>query len=409
MRKMSLGCLLSLLVLSAPLAQHASPGIAGKWSGAIDLTAGGQTNRVLINCEFRMQGQAVSGTFALNPDTPLKFDGGTFDGAALAFRVTAPTRLYKFSLAVADKNRVTGGVESEDGKATGVVVIARQVAEAYTRDDWPEFRSRFLGQHAPGTMAERFAPGIVSVAGVLDSVPQFTTDGEEVYWSRVGPEGGIFFSRVEDGRWTLPERMPWAVVGERDMIPVLFAGGQKMLVHSTRALPDGRKPQPGFFSFWVATRQEPTWSASLTPIDFFYTGKDDFSTIGDDGTLYLGPERGVGLIRRATLADGRYGKPQTVSTQAGGFPVLAGPKGDYLVIADGQPNRDLSVLFRRNDGSFTAPISLGPTVNGPATEMFASLSPDGRYFFFCSDRTGDFEVYWVDAGFLEGLRKKAGL
>jgi hypothetical protein len=289
-------------------------------------------------------------------------------------------------------------------------VSARQVAgvAAYTRENFPELRGPYLAQRPPGHAAELFAPGIVSVGGSLDSVPQFAPDGQEVYWSRVAPGGGgIFMSRIEDGRWTVPERMPWSVTGSRDMVPVLFNAGRKLLVHSTRALPDGRKPERGFFSFWVATRQGAGWS-SLAPIDFFYTGKDDFSTIGDDGTLYLGSERGIAAIRRAPLVNGRYAPPTPISPEVGGFPCLVGPKDEYLVVARGVENRDLFILFRKADGTYTAPINMGPRVNSSATEQFASLSPGGKYFFFSSERSGDFEVYWVDGSIIGELRKQAG-
>lgn len=277
---------------------------------------------------------------------------------------------------------------------------------AYTREQFPDLRGPYLGQKPPAATAERFAPGIVSVAGGPDSVPQFSPDGQEVYWSRVGPGGGILVSRIENGRWTFPQRTSLAIAGEMDFTPMLFARGQKMLLHSTRPLPDGRRPIRGFFTFWIASREGAGWGA-LAPIDSFYTGHDDFSAIGEDGTLYLGPARGEGTIMRITPRDGRYGKPEPLVPATSGFPALVGPNAGYLIVAKGDPagGRDLFILFGKGDGTFGAPINMGQAVNSSAAEQFASLSSDGKYFFFCSERGGDFDVYWMDAKFIKELRR----
>lgn len=79
-------------------------------------------------------------------------------------------------------------------------------------------------------------------------------------------------------------------------------------------------------------------------------------------------------------------------------------------------------------------MNLGPAINGPGNgEIAASLTPDGHFLFFASDRihpgpasadsrltrvglqalarqpgaNGDVALYWMDAGFLKDLRAKA--
>jgi hypothetical protein len=91
----------------------------------------------------------------------------------------------------------------------------------------------------------------------------------------------------------------------------------------------------------------------------------------------------------------------------------------------------LYVSFRRQDGAWTAPLNLGPTINSRFQEYCPSLSPDGRCFFFSSykppeatpppairllediDRIyrephfGAGDVYWVDAAVINSPRAPA--
>jgi hypothetical protein len=65
---------------------------------------------------------------------------------------------------------------------------------------------------------------------------------------------------------------------------------------------------------------------------------------------------------------------------------------------------DLYISFRNPDGDWTGPRNMGPEINTPAVEAFASTSPDGRYLFFASSPNGNVDIYWVDAAFLAKLR-----
>jgi len=49
-------------------------------------------------------------------------------------------------------------------------------------------------------------------------------------------------------------------------------------------------------------------------------------------------------------------------------------------------------------------VNLGEKINGKGEERFVSVSPDGQFLFFASDRNGNMDVYWVDARIVEPLR-----
>jgi ankyrin repeat protein len=70
----------------------------------------------------------------------------------------------------------------------------------------------YLGQPAPGSTPQVFAPGIVSAAGHFDLGITFTPDGKEVYFTQRKGEGrnAIMVSRLEKDGWTAPEEAAFA-------------------------------------------------------------------------------------------------------------------------------------------------------------------------------------------------------
>jgi Tol biopolymer transport system component len=50
-------------------------------------------------------------------------------------------------------------------------------------------------------------------------------------------------------------------------------------------------------------------------------------------------------------------------------------------------------------------VSLGPGINSPGSENRPSVTADGKYLFFTSNRGGNRDIYWVGTERLEGLRQ----
>jgi Tol biopolymer transport system component len=73
----------------------------------------------------------------------------------------------------------------------------------------------------------------------------------------------------------------------------------------------------------------------------------------------------------------------------------------FLIFESNRPGGigklDLYISTKDKDGKWTEPINLGNLINSEAEERFPYLSPDGKYFFFGSNRTGNFDIYWINA------------
>jgi Tol biopolymer transport system component len=139
-----------------------------------------------------------------------------------------------------------------------------------------------------------------------------------------------------------------------------------------------------------------------------------------DGTLYFDGDDG-GLagsygLYSAYSVDSTFTARERLSavlqSEHPDFSLCLAPDGSYLVFASFRPGghgeTDLYVSFALAGGEWSAPMNLGPTINTRANERFPSITRDGEYLFFVSDRridgapsegpgNGLGDVYWVKA------------
>jgi Tol biopolymer transport system component len=132
---------------------------------------------------------------------------------------------------------------------------------------------------------------------------------------------------------------------------------------------------------------------------------------GDDDGIYV-----------SRFENGKYSRPKKFDTgydgmPPDGYPFIA-PDESYMLFMSWRPGGrgmwDLYITFQREDGIWTSPKNMGPKINSDASESFPSVSPDGKYLFFNSNRPsqvrdnvpGHFygNIYWVNANVIEELK-----
>ena len=285
---------------------------------------------------------------------------------------------------------------------------------------FPELKGPYLGQRTPGLTAEVFAPGIVS-SEFMDSPPVFSPDGKEIYWSRIVGQGQavILFTRLESGRWTMPKPVSFGRSDVLDVAPSISADGRRMVFLTRRSI-DGKVPSPAFFFIWTTTRTEREWSAAapLGPVVNAYDS-DISAVLAGDETLYFTGRRPneagqiISNIYFSRPVTGKYDQAEKLvapfNTDDGAMFAYVASDQSYIICTStregGFGQTDLYISFRKKDGAWGPSVNMGKAVNSPGFEHFASVSPDGKYFFFSSDRSGNMDVYWVEAKILEELKK----
>jgi hypothetical protein len=270
----------------------------------------------------------------------------------------------------------------------------------------------YFGQKPPGRTAERFAPGILSTAQFEHGTPVFVQGEFEFYLSRVvGPPWkfeNLCYRMSPDGGWSREavrfgdEFMHTEIQPSRD--------GRLLYYSSLR-------PRPGIaeektWHFWVMDRDGGAGADSRPlPPPLNSTRNDCQLFEAADGSFYFASWRNNGqpdlfraLVRNGVMIlDTEFG-PGINSEFEEKSPFVS-DDGRMLLFQSNRPGghgeADIYLCRRGTDGRWSAPVNAGPLVNSPSREWYPRLSPDGRHLFFLSDRTGDFDIYWIDAAVLE--------
>ncbi len=282
--------------------------------------------------------------------------------------------------------------------------------------DFQKITGPYLGQKPPGLTPEVFAPGMISTEKMeLNSV--FSPDGKEFYFAiRTPGKGHEIHFTIETGEgWTQPR--PVFFSGDYSDVDMFITGDNKrMYFGSTRPI-NGVKQDD--FRIWYVDRTGDGWSEAKyfdSPVNEMK--RSLYGTISANGTMYFQGIRddsyGDRDIYYSELKDGKYGKPvhlgKEINSEFGEGDVLVAPDESYLIVnsngrSDDMGKGDLYISFRKEDGSWTDLRNMGAPVNSPESDYCPMLSPDGRYFFFTSRRSGNGDIYWVGTGIIEKLKK----
>jgi Tol biopolymer transport system component len=244
-----------------------------------------------------------------------------------------------------------------------------------------------------------FAEGIIST-GEMELNAAFTPDGKTLYFTKRTPRPllwVIVVSHFRAGKWTPPEVAEFS--GQySDFDPIISPDGNKLYFCSNRPV-DGQPRQD--FDIWVVDKMESgKWSApNHLPAPVNTKAQEFYPSVTTAGTLYFSSTRdggkGRGDIWRARLVDGKYAEPEnlgeSINTQfSEGDPFIA-PDESYLIfVSYGRPeglgDGDLYISFRRDD-QWTKAVNMGPGINSSALDFCPVVAPDGKNFFFTSERS----------------------
>lgn len=260
---------------------------------------------------------------------------------------------------------------------------------------FPSLTGPYMGQPLPGRKAVLFAPGIVSGRHTYHSSITATPDGNELFWS-VGGGRNITIYRVKSvgGRWTSPE-----VFAQGDA-PVVSPDGKKLFfVRWTEVQGNERE------LIFVSERIPSGWSEPRALPEVINSLPNIHWGVSEDrrGTLYFSAGD---RIRYSVFKNGRYAESVVLERlkDVNTYAPFVSPDGSFLLANKEDEGERPIILFRKKDGSWTEPIDLAETI-GAENGFCPVITHDGRYLFFLSMLDGVYVPYWMDASFIEELRK----
>lgn len=280
-------------------------------------------------------------------------------------------------------------------------------------DDFPVLKGPYLGQKPPGMTPEIFAPGIVSTAKKeLNSV--FSTDGKEFFFVRIEEDVYIiYYSKQINGQWTKPEKVPFS--GDAYYVDINFSpDGHRLYFCSNRP----SRSSIGKMDIWYCERKGKAWSEPRNiglPVNS--TKNDVYPVFTRNKGLYFASDRkdekGDWDVYYTHFINGRYSEPVSlgvsINSQFGEGDTYVDFDESFMIVTSwGRPNSygnsDLYISFRLKDGSWSKAKNMGNRINTEFSEHCPILTLDKKYLFFTSTRTGNRDIYWVDAKIIEDLK-----
>lgn len=274
------------------------------------------------------------------------------------------------------------------------------------------FKQNYLDEEPPGLTTKLFGRGIISTEHYEHGSPAFSPLNNEVYWSiRVNGEYGkeiINYIKMFDGKWSEVKTAPFSELGKGDLYPTFSYDGNSIYFTSDRGT--GEQVKEASRSIWKADRENETWSgAEIVGFDSL----DIFGlSISENRNLYFMAQKSnvpnAYDLYYSKFINGVYQKPEKLAE-----PLSTGYYEDcpfisrdekFLIFESNRPggagNLDFYISRKLENGSWGEPKNLRSVVNSEFAERFPYISPDGKYFFFASDRNSNFDIYWVSASFL---------
>jgi ankyrin repeat protein len=273
---------------------------------------------------------------------------------------------------------------------------------------FPELTGPYLGQKPPGKTPALFAKGIVSTRAGAYGTIVFSPDGKEAFW-RPNADG-LLFMEMDGDKWSAPRPFPFTA-RETINVPFFSHDGRRLYFMAGSHGEGGMVEKE---SIWFVEKNGRDWSEphSFDPVVNSVPMHWQFS-MDKKGDVYTSTDN----IYCARFENGRYAAPEklpppinkehTVKFREGEIGPFISPDGDYLIFTKFPIG--LYISFRKKDGRWTEPVSLSERLGNMGGDSMAKVTPDGRYIFFQSNRSGSTpnrSVYWVDAGCIEDLRPK---
>ena len=304
---------------------------------------------------------------------------------------------------------------------------------AYAQESFHPLRNTYMGLTGESE-PQIFLPGKIST-GYNEGCSVFYRQGLSFLW-RTNRNGqyALYLLEDRDGRWQPPTEVRFfeddSLVWDFSIAP----GGARLYFTSDK------RPSPGGSNIWsirlIGDRwQEPEilgpevnsdfndgYPSLTTKGDLYFFRRNRVHT--DECDLYVA-QKGPGGLQKAR----RLGEP--VNSSSLDYDPFVAPNGSYLIFASrrngGHGAGDLYISFKNPSGGWCTPVNLGSKINSYGEENRPSVTLDGRFFFYTSDRknepklppgvppaqsmpgNGSRDIYWMNADFINVLRERSGV
>lgn len=284
-----------------------------------------------------------------------------------------------------------------------------------------KYSGDYFGFPPPGEKPVVFAPGLIST-DEREYYISFSNDGKLCTFCRVSNDGKDpemhYMLRTKKG-WTKPSGIPY-LTQKKDRYHLLATKGHRLYFSSSRSFP-AAPSAPILMKLWQMDFIDNRWHEPIL-VDFYTQTKDFIGhvTMSNKGNFYFwayNEREGkvLGDLFYSKLENGKYGKIRNmgnkINKSAEECDPFVDPQERYILyMVKKSPlclgGFDLFISFKKKDGSWSEGVNLGPKINSTSLDMYPRVSPDGKYLFFSSKRSGNMKIYWCSTRVFDKFKPK---
>jgi Tol biopolymer transport system component len=247
----------------------------------------------------------------------------------------------------------------------------------------------------PDSLPEIFAKGFISISDRYEYGLAISPNYDEILFTVEGPGEGLMVTRKNsNGNWTDPKLIN--LRGNRSWeFEAFYTSNGSKLYFSSNVNDTSR--------LWYSLRSSNGWgppSLLESPVN---STPVFWATVAKSNTMYYTNLANF-QIYKSLLIDGHYKETENGGLMFGIHPFIS-PDEDFILF---NGKGDIYIAFKKPDGRWTEPISLGNKINTTEfDETCPSLSPDGKYIFFSryNDKNGKSDIYWVKSDVILKIKK----
>jgi Tol biopolymer transport system component len=243
----------------------------------------------------------------------------------------------------------------------------------------------------------------------------FSPSGDKLFYSvyvNSQQPQTIFSSEKNNGDWSRPTIASFSGT-HKDGQPLVSPDGKRIYFYSKRPRSDGVTTSNDY-DIWYVERANEDWSAPINAGQAVNTPQDEsLYTISKNADLYFNrrTKEKKNYLMKSRVVDGVLQTPEMLKELSNpeSFSKPVNIEGeDYFIFTNNvQKGRfyysGLFISYKMEDGNWSQPKDMGDMINF-GEGRFPSMSPDGKFFFFVSYRSGIAQFYRVDARIIEYLK-----
>jgi Tol biopolymer transport system component len=242
-----------------------------------------------------------------------------------------------------------------------------------------------------------FQPGVIS-KGDYESHPAFSPTGDTLYFIKCSYDlkiSAICVSHKKNNRWTDAQVASFS--GQyMDADPFVAKDGKTLYFMSDRPEKPGAPAKFDTDIFKVTLTANGWGVPERLPAPINSSGDEYYPTLADNGNIYFGSTRKVGLggsdIYRCRLVDGKYQSAENlgeaINTPGNDYEAFIAPDESYLIYNStpaGIAGLDFYISFNQN-GSWTKARKLPVPISSDGIDWSPKVTRDKKLFYFSSTR-----------------------